>query len=181
MTTDTTDREYILAGLTGLLLDSAPWAAFRDKYMITPREVRRAACVAVQTLMQGGRVSGDKAVARVKALAQMMVFTKDELTSTAWEVLRGVLHSQEADASEIVHHVLRYFLVDQLPRGTQFGYTGMADEFQPRDKTDYRQDLIWDLVSRDLAGTNPDNLPTELVVLLEDVGLLTTNNQDDDR
>ena len=169
------DREYVLAGLVGLLLDNVPTDTFTAKYAVLPREMRRAVCVAIQATMQGGRIAGDQAVARVKELARQIGFTKDELTSMAWEVLRGALHDKEADVQEIAYHVLKYFLIDKLPQGTRFGYTGMRDEFQPRDATDSRSSLMWDLVTRDLLDTDVTALSTELQELLRDVGLLTTN------
>jgi hypothetical protein len=172
---NTVEREYVIAGLVGLLYNQRPDKEFVDKYSISHSEQRRAACVTMQQLMGGGKgAHGDEAVRRVGLLAQRFGFTKDEVASAAWEVLRGTLDEKdpdnhEEDASEISLHILKYFLRDRLPKGSAFGYTGMVKAFRP-PATEYSMYAISDLAYWD-AGGNAENLPPELIELYVDLGL----------
>lgn len=174
------DREYVCAGFTGLLLSRIQPDTFIAQYCITSSEQRRAAVTVVQVIMQGGPVwPGDEGSQRVGEIAREFGFTQNELTSMAWEVLRGTLDPNfeggDGEAAEIALHVLRNFLKDMIPRAVQgpaFSYTGYADSFQPKDSDPQAANLIGDIVYRDLGG-NADRaqLSPEKQQLLQDLGL----------
>jgi hypothetical protein len=163
------DREYIVAAFSGMLRDGVPTSEFEAKYGVSHGEARRAAIVAVQTLMQGGQLSGPIAVTHVQELAQRFSFTKDELTNMAWEVLRGAVEDPESDR-EIAHHVTKWFLQGRIPRQTSFPHTGATASFEPKLCPGGAGDLLGDLVYRDPTYT--PNRPPEVTQLFRDAGIV---------
>ncbi len=162
------DREFIIAALSGMLREGIPDGEFIDTYGVSSSETRRAAIVAVQTLMQGGQLGGPAAVVRVQSLAQRFSFTRDELANMAWEVLRGAIEDPEAER-EIAHHVTKWFLRDHLPRKMAFPYTGAVASFEPKSHPGGAGDLLGDLVYRDPTYT--PHRPPEVVRLLRCAGI----------
>lgn len=162
------DREFVVAALSGMLREEVPTSEFEAKYGVSPYEARRAAMVVVQTLMQGGQISGPAAVIRVQQLTQRFSFTRDELTSMAWEVLRGSVEDRESER-EIAYHVVKWFLRDRLPRQTSFPYTGATASFEPKLHPGGAGDLLGELVWRD-PDRNPHR-PPEALELLRDAGI----------
>ncbi|MBI4434722.1 hypothetical protein HY635_02810 [Candidatus Uhrbacteria bacterium] len=165
----TIDREFIVAALSGMLREGIPDDEFIDTYGVSSSEARRAAIVAVQTLMQGGQeVRGPTAVARVQELTQRFSFTKDELANMAWEVLRGAVEDPESER-DIAYHVVKWFLRDRLPRQMSFPYTGAIASFEPKTHPGGAGDLLGDLVYRDPTYT--PHRPSEVVQLLRCAGI----------
>lgn len=157
------DREYVIAALTGLLLNKPEMAEpFVETYHITSGEQRRAARTAMQSCIE-------RSLRMVRSIAKQYGFPETELITLAWGVLRAVMKDEDREHA-IAWHLLKFFMGKGKEKSGR--YEGISQSFHPTQNTPEAKRLLGGLVQGKLPDLDMDALSEDLRTLLRDARLV---------